>query len=350
MPHLAAALAARGHAVTIVQAFHTKARLRHGNVDVVMTSDASSCSRNGRQVPEVVAHLEALRPHIVHVFGLARSPQLAAIVATANRTGARLSASFHGGAPRRNPIARAQQRKALADVAAVFFSAPHSAAVWQHSGVISSNTRVVIAPEVSSAFTPVDREEARAELGLDCGPILAWSGRLHPIKDPLTMLRGFELVAERQPGARLLMVFRTRELLTEISAFLEARPQVRDRVQLLGEWPHERMAVLFSAADFFVQSSLREFGGNSLVEAMSCGAVPVVTDIPSFRVLTDEGRLARLFAPGDAAAMMQAITTLADDDRRALAARIRHHFDEHLSYTALARLYDSTFTGILVRP
>lgn len=239
------------------------------------------------------------------------------------------------------------QRKALSGVAAIFFSAPHYADAWRRSGVINSGTRVVIAPELSSPLTPVDRDAARAELGIDCGPLLAWSGRLHPIKDPLTMLRGFELLAERQPGARLLMAFRTHELLGEISAFLEARPQVRDRVQLLGEWPHERMAVLFSAADYFVQSSLREFGSASLVEAMSCGAIPIVTDIPSFRALTGEGRLARLFAPGDAVAMMQAIATLADNDRRALVARIRSHFDEHLSYPALARLYDSTFTAIL---
>lgn len=353
VPQLAAALAGRGHAITIVQVFHTQAALRYGDVDVVMTRDARRLPWTGRGSPAhlsgVIATLEELRPQVIHLFGLTLLRPLAALTACAGRIGARVSVSFHGGAPRRNPIARAWQRKVLANVAAIFFSTTHYAEEWQRSGVIRSGASVVIAPEVSSPLIPIDRNRARVELGLDGELLLAWSGRLHPIKDPLTALRGFELLAGRSPDARMLMCFRSQELIGEVTEFLECRPRVRDRVTLLGEWPHERMAVLFSAADFFVQSSLREFGGNSLVEAMSCGAIPVVTDIPSFRALTDEGRLARLFAPGDAAAMAQAITTLAEADRPALAARIRGYFDEQLSYPALARLYESAFTRI-VRP
>jgi glycosyltransferase involved in cell wall biosynthesis len=346
MPQLAAALASRGHAVTIVQAFHENVSLKHGEIDVVMTRDASAGRAAARKVPQIVATLDTLRPAIIHVFGLARSPQLAAIAAVADRTGAQLSASFHGGAPPRNPIAKALHRKALARVAAVFFSAPHYAAAWQRSGIISSPARLVIAPEVSSPFAPLDRRAARAELGLDSGAVFAWSGRLHPVKDPFTTLRCFELLVAQQHEVRLLMAFRTSELMPQILAFLAARPAVLERVRLLGEWPHERMPVLFSAADFFVQSSISEVGGNSLVEAMSCGAIPVVTDIPAFRMLTDDGRVARLFPPGDAEAMAQAVMALAEDDRSALASRVRMYFDERLCYAALARIYDETFSAI----
>lgn len=311
-----------------------------------MTGDASSGRTAAPKLPQIVATLDKLRPAIIHVFGLARSPQLAAIAAVADRTGAQLSASFHGGAPSRNPIARALHRKSLARVAAVFFSAPQYAESWQRSGVVSSRARLVIAPEVSSPFAQLDRRAARAELGVDSEMVFAWSGRLHPVKDPLTTLRCFELLVAQRPGVRLLMTFRTTELMREIVAFLSARPAVRERVRLLGEWPHERMPVLFSAADFFVQSSISEVGGNSLVEAMSCGAIPVVTDIPAFRALTDEGRVARLFPPGDAEAMARAVTTLSDDDRSALASRVRTHFDERLCYAALARIYDDTFSAI----
>lgn len=350
MPQLAAALASRGHAVTIVQAFRENLRLKHGEVDVVMTADAAAGRTAGRNVPQIVAELNTLRPDIIHVFGLARSPQLAAIAAVADRTGAQLSASFHGGAPPRNPIARALHRKALARVATVFFSAPHYAAAWQRSGVISSHARLVVAPEVSSPFAPLDRRASRAELGLDSETVFAWSGRLHPVKDPLTTLRCFELLVAQRPDVRLLMAFRTSELRGEVLAFLAARPAVHKHVRLLGEWPHERMPVLFSAADFFVQSSISEVGGNSLVEAMSCGAIPVVTDIPAFRALTDEGRVACLFPPGDAEAMAQAVTTLSEEDRSALAARVRAHFDERLCYAALARIYDKTFSAICRHP
>lgn len=346
MPQLAAALASRGHAVTIIQAFRENVTLKHGEVDVVMTADAFAGRTAARKVPQIVATLTSLRPAIIHVFGLARSPPLGAIAAVADRTGAQLSASFHGGAPPRNPLARALHRNALARVAAVFFSAPNYAVAWQRSGVINSRARLVVAPEVSSPFTRLDRRAARAELGVDSEMVLGWSGRLHPIKDPLTTLRCFELLVAQRPEVRLLMTFRTSELLHEIVAFLAARPAVRERVRMLGEWPHERMPVLFSAADFFVQSSISEVGGNSLVEAMSCGAIPVVTDIPAFRALTDEGRVARLFPPGDAEAMARAFTTLTEQDRSSLASRVRTHFVERLSYPALARIYDDTFSAI----
>lgn len=332
--------------MTIIQAFHENVRLQHGAVDVVMTGDGSAGRTAALNVPRIVATLDTLRPAIIHVFGLARSPQLTAIAAVADQTGAQLSASFHGGAPPRNPIARALHRRALARVAAVFFSAPNYAASWQRSGVISSQARLVVAPEVSSPFAPLERRAARDQLGLDSETVFAWSGRLHPVKDPLTTLRCFDLLVAQRPEARLLMTFRTRELMPEILAFLAARPAVRGRVRLLGEWPHERMPVLFSAADFFVQSSISEVGGNSLVEAMSCGAIPVVTDIPAFRALTDEGRVARLFPPGDAEAMARAITALTEQDRSALAAQVRTHFDERLCYAALARIYDETFAAI----
>ncbi len=347
MPQLAAALAARGHAVTIIQAFHTAARLRRGDVDIVMTGVASPRDTQRRQIAEIVRQLALLRPQVAHVFGLTLLRPLAAIAKASAETGVKVSASFHGGAPRRGPIGRIRQRRALAKLAAIFFPAAQYANEWQRHRVLDPGTRIVIAPEVSSPLTPVDRDAARSELGVETGPLLVWSARLHPIKDPLTALRGFESLVERQAGARLLMAFRTRELLHEVSAYIESRPAMRDRVRLLGEWPHERMAVLFSAADFFVQSSIREFGGNSLVEAMSCGAVPVVTDIPSFRALTDDGRFALLFPPGDSAAMARAIATIADRDRRDLAERVRGHFDEKRSYHALARLYDATFAGIV---
>ena len=54
----------------------------------------------------------------------------------------------------------------------------------------------------------------------------------------------------------------------------------------LGRLPHERLAAYYSAADIFVSGSHREGSGYALIEAMACGAIPCVTDIPSFRAIT----------------------------------------------------------------
>jgi glycosyltransferase involved in cell wall biosynthesis len=63
--------------------------------------------------------------------------------------------------------------------------------------------------------------------------------------------------------------------------------------------------------------------------------------------LTDNGRCALLFPPGDAAAMSRAIAGIGETDRRALAARVRSHFNAELSYPALARVFDTTLAGVL---
>ena len=45
------------------------------------------------------------------------------------------------------------------------------------------------------------------------------------------------------------------------------------------------MAVCYSAADLFVVGSHHQGSGYALMEACACGAVPVVTAIPTFRLM-----------------------------------------------------------------
>jgi len=51
-------------------------------------------------------------------------------------------------------------------------------------------------------------------------------------------------------------------------------------VQFLGRIPHEEMAALLSQADIYVSTSLFDGTSISLLEAMACGAFPIVTEIP----------------------------------------------------------------------
>ncbi len=50
----------------------------------------------------------------------------------------------------------------------------------------------------------------------------------------------------------------------------------------------------YNSADYFVLGSHYEGSGFSLVEAMSCGVIPIVTDIPSFRMMTNNGKIGTL--------------------------------------------------------
>ncbi|MCC5811242.1 MAG: glycosyltransferase family 4 protein [Ectothiorhodospiraceae bacterium] len=63
---------------------------------------------------------------------------------------------------------------------------------------------------------------------------------------------------------------RSRDYYEQVRATLNA-PQVKDRVQLLEDVPHERMTELYQQADIFVLPSTKELLGISIVEAMGHG-------------------------------------------------------------------------------
>jgi glycosyltransferase involved in cell wall biosynthesis len=286
----------------------------------------------------------------VHFLGLTVERPLRQVVGWAKKFGKAVTASFHGGEPRRNPLARFQQRQVFKGVSGLMFSAQSFADAWQTSGVIDRRAVIAILPEVSSPFSGIPKAEARRQLSIDGGPVFAWSGRLHPIKDPLTALKGFSRIIRKLPDARFLMAYLDAPLLAGVEQCLRASVALGARVTLLGRLPHEQIEVLFSAADCFVQSSLREFGGNSLVEALSCGAIPLVTDIPSFRTLTNNIGPAKLFACGDAIAMAAALDEIDMTRLEQLSARVRVSFNRYLSYSALAKGYLVVFESALANP
>ena len=96
-------------------------------------------------------------------------------------------------------------------------------------------------------------------------------------------------------------------------------------MQLVGAVPRDRMAMYFSAADLFVAGSHHEGSGYALMEACACGAVPVVTDIPTFRLLSG-GASGAFWPPGDAAAFARALTDVAGRDLDVERARLAVHF------------------------
>jgi glycosyltransferase involved in cell wall biosynthesis len=132
-------------------------------------------------------------------------------------------------------------------------------------------------------------------------------------------------------------------MLHDITTFLDERPVLAARTELRGRAPLEQMEAVYSSADFLLQASTREWSGLAVIEAMSCGCVPIVSDIPSFRRITEDGRFGRLFSVGDAGALANAALSIAPDERAGLSAAVREHFDRELSFPALARQIDVVY-------
>ena len=136
-------------------------------------------------------------------------------------------------------------------------------------------------------------------------------------------------------------------MLEAVQNRIAADPLLATRVHLLGEVPHEHVQQLMRAADVFVSGSHVEGSGYALIEALACGLLPVVTDIPSFRSLTREGRVGRLWACGDAEDLARALLEMGSRAHAPRRAEIRSFFDAELSFDCVGRALVAAYTQVL---
>jgi len=277
-----------------------------------------------------------VKPDHVHITGLLPRDILQIAEVCAPYT-AKLSASFHGGHPSDDPAFFNSQKDALKILSFILFNSHERASIFQTAGLIDSTTKLAICPETSSFFTMKDRRQTRRKTEMHGNPVCVATSRLHPIKDPLTLLKGFDFILSKNPHARLYWVFQTDELLSDVNKMLESSGLLKNAVQLRGAIEFESIEDFYNSADFFLQASLDEIGGNSLVEAMACGTIPVVTNIPSFRYLTGNDRFGTLFETGDAAGLARIVTDIPAGEYTNYSKKIRGFFDENLSFDTIAR-------------
>ena len=93
----------------------------------------------------------------------------------------------------------------------------------------------------------------------------------------------------------------------------------------------------YNSADYFVLGSHSEGSGYALAEALACGVVPVVTDIPAFRVMTGEGTIGACWPPGDSAAFAAVFDRVAAAPLQIHADRAMRIFRSTGVYPAIAR-------------
>lgn len=344
LPQIADAVASSGTRVSVVQASQQRERFRHGGADYCFLPPAPG----GRlaQGKEFAALLETLRPDVFHVHGLAFSEDMQALRAAA--PGVPMLLQDHADRVPRF-WRRARMKRGLAVADAVCFCAQEQAKPFHEAGLIPPGMPVYEIPESTSHFRCLDRHEARAASGITGNPCVLWVGHLDGNKDPLTVLEGVALAAAKLPGLRLWCVFGQAPLRAEVERRLLQDPALGRRVTLLGRVPHARIESLMCAADLFVLGSHREGSGYSLIEALSCGLPPAVTDIPSFRALTGDGAVGRLWKTGDAQGCADALVELASQTDAVARAAVRTHFDAQLSSASVGRRLKDAYAAIAAR-
>lgn len=359
--HLPEQMATRGHEVHLVQQFDRDATFEENGVHYHFVATGRSARAlaafAGRllQKPSLrlemairpIRRIRALQPDLIHFHGAILTLNLWLLLRMLGRNAPPVLLHYHGGYPPVNGLLRRLQRHNMDRVARLFFTTRWHARPFATAGVIGADDpRIVEMMEVSSQFSWQPRAEARRQTGMAGHPIFLSVGRLHPVKDPLTMLRGFAGIQKQWPEAHLYLHYLTDEMLPQLHDFVNRRPGLAEHVHFRGPVSRQALEAAYNSADFLLQASRREFSGYAVLEAMSCGVIPVVTDIPSFRAMTASGRYGILFPPGDAAAMVQRVLALDDQQWSPLAAAVRRHFERELSYSALSERLESIYDEV----
>lgn len=286
---------------------------------------------SGTDAPALIRGLDA---HVIHVHGLCFPRQVLRLAA--RLPGIPIVLQDHASRPPRL-WRRRLHRRAFAAAAGVAFCARPQSLPFERDRLLAPRTAIYGVPESTSRFLPGDRDEARARTGLRGSPCLLWVGSLSPRKDPLTVLEGVSRVIDVLPGLKLWCCYGEAPLATAVAKRVAEDPRLRERVHLLGRRPHGEIESLMRAADAFVLGSHREGSGYALIEALACGLQPLVTDIPSFRAMTGDGAIGRLWWRGDPQSLADELLGIASELGPAQRAAVRAHFDRELSLAALGR-------------
>jgi glycosyltransferase involved in cell wall biosynthesis len=218
---------------------------------------------------------------------------------------------------------------------AYLFASHSMGLTWVRRGNISSGDKIHEVMEVSSVFSPMDKKIARQRSGVVDGLIFLWVGRLNDNKDPLTVLKAFLEFARSNASARLYMIYHTEELLNEIKEMINISGQ-KEVVTLIGRVPHHDLQYWLNSADIILSGSHYEGSGTAVCEAMSCGCMPVVTDIDSFRMITDNGRCGILYEAGNSKALSDALLQINPTDLAYNQKASLEYFWSNLSFEAIA--------------
>lgn len=226
-------------------------------------------------------------------------------------------------------IKKRLQRSADKYVDAYLFTSLEFADQWKKNISIEKMQEVV---QASSVFKQKEKQVARKLLQLNGDPIFLWVGNLIPRKDPITVLKAFLQFQVHQPTARLYMIYQSGELLHDIKDLIGDS----EAVKLIGKVEHRELQNWYSSSDFIIAGSHHEGSGVAVIEAMSCGCIPILTNIPSFKKMTGPDKCGLLYKAGNEKELLTVLMKTTGLDMGKERRKTFQHFNEELSFETIA--------------
>ncbi|MBL0336952.1 MAG: glycosyltransferase family 4 protein [Chitinophagaceae bacterium] len=228
------------------------------------------------------------------------------------------------------------QKIADKSVDAYLFSSAGLADTWLEKKQIAAASKVHEVMQASSCFTISDKYTAKEITKVKGDPVYLWVGRLENNKDPLTVIRAFLAFLRDSADAKLYMIFQEDKLLPEVQTLILSVPYGASAIRLVGKIPYAELGNWYNSADFIISGSHYEGSGVAVCEAMSCGCIPLLTDIFSFRKMTGPGICGLLYKAGDHRDLLNKLRASAAMDIQREKIKTLTQFKQELSFEAIA--------------
>jgi glycosyltransferase involved in cell wall biosynthesis len=288
-------------------------------------------------------YTKSLKPDVVLVHGLHQPLQLIHLGAILGKS-VKIIVQHHAEKPAIGPRKFLQK---IADkyVDAYLFASKAMGMDWVERGNLKLPEKIHEVMELSSVFYPMNRSTARVKTKVDGARVFLWVGRLNDNKDPLTVIKAFLKFVAANPGVCLYMIYHTEELLLQIKDLLSTNPN-SGAIKLIGEIAKDDMLYWYNSADFIISGSHYEGSGTAICEAMSCKCIPVVTDIFSFRMMTDNGKIGLLYTPGKDDELFEVLIRTQKIDLEKERDKAFAYFESTLSFKAIAQKIQDIATSL----
>lgn len=217
-----------------------------------------------------------------------------------------------------SPVHRAQIRYAIRHADLVTTDADVLSDIVRDMGVKREKIlKAYFGIDASVFHLPPDRgREAGGE-----APIVVSTRKLHPLYNIDLLVAAAPEIVEAA-GARFVVIGDGPE--REALERLAAGRGVTDHIAFAGRTTTDEIVAALQSAAAYVSTSRSDSTSVSLLEAMACGAPPVVTDIPANGEWIEDGVNGLLFSPGDRRGLARAVIRMIEDRELARTARDRN--------------------------
>jgi glycosyltransferase involved in cell wall biosynthesis len=218
------------------------------------------------------------------------------------------------------------------------------------SEIGADKTKISVIPTGvdTQSFVPVDDSSFREKHGIGTKLLILTVARLHPYKGLTYLIQSMEQVVSKNKGVHLIILGKGSQ--EEALRSLIVRLNLQDYITIDTEViSNEKMPAIYSSADLYVQPSIIEPFGISVVEAMSCSKPVIGAAVGGMLDTVVDNQTGFIVPPTDVHQLADRISCLCEKHklREDFGEKGRERTLSIFDWTVVARQYENAISRIM---